>query len=743
MESTPVNWESLDVLVVDFVRSENLIEDTAPSSSSSTGSSPSSLSSSSSYRSRLVNRQIRRSLEAGEVDAAIKLLRSHAPSILEDRRILFRLQKQKFIELLRIGKAEERNAAIECLRTSLAPSALDAYPEAYEEFKHILLAFIYDKDDQNSPVANEWSENKRFEIAGMMSSVLRTYLHAYDPLFSMTLRYLVSIHKEYCRRQGVSSPISDLNDRLLLEERDPPAILQESFYEAPPFDEVDIQALAHAVLLTRQGAIDSLKFAKGDLFLAFQVIFILKLFLLWKISIFYLLGIFLSFLLQNELCRMRLDVPMLDNLLREYCVYRGIIASGFLPSSEMQIPSEPSQVSEAQSLPSLSTGSSLEVESSIHKSPDAKIATVDKDSCCVDDEDVGNVQFVNAEQRYACEAPVHHEICSTAGCHEFISRSLQRSRSRSGERGKRKRWRGRSDGLCHLSDIFSDGRSGKSDLCTTFPSSVTNMLQGKEGKEKKTMLQTKVGEGKYEFVLEMKELVTKGMVAEAVEEVSSMDPDFFNQHPTLLFQLMQAQFLNLVHCGDHNGALRVACSHLGPLAAKDPSLLKPLKETLLALIQPAGEVLQRSLPLIALSSSLQVAIGRRLGIEEPQLMKIMRATLHSHNEWFKLQMCKDRFEGFLRINSLKDVNNPMLVGTLSKSTISSCTHGSSVVTTSSSDRAAEDGSSPMQVSTTDAFYDEGEILKVMEFLALPRAEAIYLLAQYSGSADTVIEQLFT
>lgn len=35
--------------------------------------------------------------------------------------------------------------------------------------------------------------------------------------------------------------------------------------------QVDIQALAHAVELTRQGAVDSMKFAKGDLFQAFQV----------------------------------------------------------------------------------------------------------------------------------------------------------------------------------------------------------------------------------------------------------------------------------------------------------------------------------------------------------------------------------------------------------------------------------------------------------------------------------------
>jgi hypothetical protein len=88
---------------------------------------------------------------------------------------------------------------------------------------------------------------------------------------------------------------------LLLEERDAPATPIESMYEVPPFDEVDIQALAHAVELTRQGAVDSMKFAKGDLFQAFQ----------------------------NELCRMRLDVSVLDELVKEYCIYRGIVDSGW------------------------------------------------------------------------------------------------------------------------------------------------------------------------------------------------------------------------------------------------------------------------------------------------------------------------------------------------------------------------------------------------------------------------------
>lgn len=103
------------------------------------------------------------------------------------------------------------------------------------------------------------------DIAGLLSSVLRAHLRAYDPVFSMAMRYLIrfhlilfylisvnfslslsldvspiycSIHRGFSFRQGFSSPVADLTERLLLDERDPPATPQESSYEAPPFDEV-------------------------------------------------------------------------------------------------------------------------------------------------------------------------------------------------------------------------------------------------------------------------------------------------------------------------------------------------------------------------------------------------------------------------------------------------------------------------------------------------------------------------
>lgn len=85
MDSIPVNWEALDALIIEFAKSENLIEESV----SSPCSSPSS-----SYKSRLVIRQIRLLLEAGDIDSTIDLLRLHAPFILDDHRLLFRLHKQ-------------------------------------------------------------------------------------------------------------------------------------------------------------------------------------------------------------------------------------------------------------------------------------------------------------------------------------------------------------------------------------------------------------------------------------------------------------------------------------------------------------------------------------------------------------------------------------------------------------------------------------------------------------------------
>ncbi|XP_057530156.1 uncharacterized protein LOC130808707 isoform X2 [Amaranthus tricolor] len=712
MDSTPVNWEALDSLVIEFAKSENLFHEndaisslSPPSSPASSSLSPppaspssySSSSASSSYQSRLLIRRIRLLLESGDVDSVLDLLRLHAPSILLDRRLLFCLQKQKFIELLRRGTPEDRESAIECLRNSLAPCALDAYPEAYEEFKHLLLALIYDKDDSNSPVAREWSEKRRCEIAGLMCSILRAHLQAHDPLFSMTLRYLISIHKDFCLRQGISSPISDLTERLLLEEKDAPATPQESLYEVPPFDEVDIQALAHAVQLTRQGAVDSLRFAKGNLIQAFQ----------------------------NEICRMRLNVTILDELVHEYCVYRGIVDPA-VPSAGGcglrvdfgHLKADKNNATECLSM----AGNDMDCVNSKNSDDGSSVTNAVADGTEIST-DMIRVQDTDVEMRYPSENASDHDYCSTSGTHQIknLKVCLRNQSYAVCERRRRKRWRERNDEL-----QFSAGISRESSK--------------RESGEKHTPSDLTSKEDRREAVLCIKDLADRGMAAEVVEEVNTLDPDFFEQNSALLFQLKQVEFLKLVDSGDHSGALKVACSHLGRLAANDPGLLKPLKETLLALLRPNDVGFKRDLPLQALASSLQVAIGRKLDIEEPKLMKVMQATLHTHNEWFKLQMCKDRFESFLKIDALKEVNSLLIADTVSKSNIDLQSYGSSQVI-SSSIGVPEEGDSPTQVSSLEV-CDEGAILKVMEFLALPRADAIHLLAQYNGNAETVIQQIF-
>lgn len=69
---------------------------------------------------------------------------------------------------------------------------------------------------------------------------------------------------------------------------------------------------------------------------------------------------------------------------------------------------------------------------------------------------------------------------------------------------------------------------------------------------------------KLEIILNMKELASAGMAAEVVEEINSMDPDFFAQNPTLLFQLKQVyvfvQFLDTIIYQLKKKALMWLCS---------------------------------------------------------------------------------------------------------------------------------------------------------------------------------------
>jgi hypothetical protein len=90
-------------------------------------------------------------------------------------------------------------------------------------------------------------------------------------------------------------------------------------------------------------------------------------------------------------------------------------------------------------------------------------------------------------------------------------------------------------------------------------------------------------------VLAVRQLVDEGRIKEVIDEVNRLNPHFFEHSPQHLFQLKQVEFLKLVEEGNYCRALNIARVDLGPLAAKFPDLLRPLKETLLALACPQGE----------------------------------------------------------------------------------------------------------------------------------------------------------
>lgn len=718
-----MNWNALDELVLDYAQAEHLLFESDAQHIRD-------------FEVRCTINHIRRLIEEGCITEALDLIQQHAPTVINDQWLLFQLHKQKFIELLRSGSADAQAQAIQCSRTDLGPCALNAYPEAYEEFKRLLLALIYDKDDDGSPVAVEWSESRRTELAATVASVLKAQLHGYEPLFALALRYLVSTHNSFCFRRGVASPIAHIANTVLVKEKDPPAVLHDGLVEAPNFSESEVQALAHAVGVSRQGAVDSLRYTGGDLIAA----------------------------LKNELSRIRLDTGVLDELVCEYCVYRGLIDcnthSGACTDTQSTIivPEMSDEIGSStrdgpQETMTISIPMDTQTEGATADDPklaaeysgQASVAQFEREADIdirpwADERAIGEHLTSFEEHRAADETIIadsgvaSESLCSTSGPvlsggsvtveqkHKTVRQKVQLN-------APPKRWKGR---------VCSQGG-------TENGHSVLNLsCRRRKNHEVKVFMEEEkhLDIEKYGVVLEIRELACQGMFDEVVQEVKRMNPQFFEYNPHLLFHLKQAEFLKLVETGNYAEALRVARSDMGPLAAKYRDLLKSLKETVLALARPQEETLVKPTSPSMLAGVLQVALGASLGITEPLLMKIIRATLHTHTEWFKLQMCPDSFAEILKINNLKETEAISLGSSCRGMHLETNNAISSQVTTSTTSTSGSLTQQP-DSSRDGAHFDDRSILTVMEWMALPRGDAIQLLAQYNGNIDSVFEHMLS
>ncbi|KAL3689657.1 hypothetical protein R1sor_015966 [Riccia sorocarpa] len=768
MDSQLVNWGVLDALVLNYAEEEQLLD-----SENYEGAD------------RRLIELIRGLIETGRIAEALDVINQSAPTLLEDPHLLFRLQKQRFLELLRGGDPERQQQAIMCSRTTLGPCALNAYPEAYEEFKRILLALMFDKDDPDSPVADEWSEGKRAELAAIVASTLKAQQHAYDPLFSLMLRYLISVQNAYCHQQGLMSPIADIATSILVKERDPPAA-PRSGGEAPNFSEADVQALAQAADLPRQAAVNSLRYTEGDLTFAFK----------------------------NELSRLRINTALVDELVREYCLYRGLIERGsnsndsgassavvaaeltnFLSVDVMKrmksctgmktahphlsqdtLVSEVQKGTDENKVTCIKNGERnilldaniLELESPVkgklenaavestqvvaencQLSEDVVMLDCDVENCC---ERLGHSQ--NEDRAHEDARLDSSGVCSTSGQsyvssnggHKSSPRNTTAQETSDVPSAGRRHWRGRKP------LVLSDFHTGSWLPPTGVPHEHHSVLQLSQDTNLKSSPGARIPAQHqqdsqdviietYSRALEIRQLAMEGKTNEVIQEVQRIHPDFFERHPHLLFQLKQVEFLRFVEDGTYIEALRIARSDLGPLSAKHPDLLKPLKETVMALARPKGEIPLKPTPPSVLAAALQVALGASLGIAEPKLMKIIRNCLHMHTEWFKLQMCSDRFGELLSINAVKETNSVGSASTSGGSSIGLGSLNDQTAVNVSSTRMGEIGGSQQSESREGLLFDEMAILTIMEWMALSRGDAIQLLTQYDGSVESVLANL--
>ncbi|KXZ44620.1 hypothetical protein GPECTOR_64g114 [Gonium pectorale] len=243
---------------------------------------------------------MREALLAGDVDSGLDIMREVCPAALEDVRLVFRAKKQKFVELLRSGGNPE--AALACARAELAPLALDAYPEAYGEFKRLLLLLLTRHPDQapggpgglaGALLAGElpagdagdagcglWDARSTAEFADLAYYTVRALLGLQHPLLGLQLRYLLRMHAAF--PMPASTPAgaaaAELAPRLTAPQaagggvaaRDPPPLPPASSSAGgraggaggpPCFPEADVQAVIHGAGTSRAAALDALRHA--------------------------------------------------------------------------------------------------------------------------------------------------------------------------------------------------------------------------------------------------------------------------------------------------------------------------------------------------------------------------------------------------------------------------------------------------------------------------------------------------
>ncbi|CAK0774033.1 hypothetical protein CVIRNUC_004127 [Coccomyxa viridis] len=295
----------LDSMVMEYMTSENLVDGSA------SNSTPQAQSAAALITLQKSCQAAKSMVAAGRVDDAFNIANSIDPNILKDLRLQYTLKTRKFVETLRPRTPETLKEALECLRDEVAPLALIAYPEAYEELRRTVLLLVVNEGDGLFGCTDElWLKQTTTLVAGMFSRTIRQAAGVTHPKLALILRYLAFTHSTM-QQQDPSAPELNADDgetdqiisKLLGSDRDPAPLPAEGVPQV--FREADIQALKEAMQLMRQEAIQALKHTAGDVNKAFI----------------------------NELSAFDLRLDVVDNLVRNYAAQRKLVQTGESPQS--------------------------------------------------------------------------------------------------------------------------------------------------------------------------------------------------------------------------------------------------------------------------------------------------------------------------------------------------------------------------------------------------------------------------
>ncbi|KAF8065521.1 STY13 [Scenedesmus sp. PABB004] len=740
---------ALDGLALEYLARAELIEDGAASPSSDEGAAAAAAAA----------HAAREAVRRGDVAAATAVAARFCSAALQDQRLAFRLKRQQFIELLRRADAAGDAAALACARQELAPLALDAYPEAYCDFKRVLLMLVQPHAAQ---AHEDWSLAARDRLAELLHHTVLRETGWTAARLAQQLAYLLHLFALFTSgaqgggggAQLLQAPAAELAEGLLLEGRDegplPPDISGQGSVER------DVQALMAAVSIPRQVALDALKAAGGDAAEA----------------------------LGRQLMLLRLDTRRVDALVWEYAAARGLVEPDEGAPAPPDVAAAGDMDADAEPPPA-SIAAAARAAAAAQTSPGSSPGKAGKRGSSGG----GGAQAGGPPSPLGAPAAAAGGAAAAAGAGAELRSESQsppykvpRWRSRqtpSRFRGspsqaaaaaaavaaqQEQQQQGQQQAARELQQVVVELAAGGSSAAS---------LPGKQQQQQPAASPGKVPPGAEALVeasraaaaqqrwqalqaslkslsassagaahqaavqqglTALQGLVRAGSFAEAEARVEELAPGLLAEQPALRFELTRCQFVQLIRANQLPAALQLARAQLTPLAQEHPELLPALRGAMAALLPgpPGGGG----------------GGAGALGLEPPRLVRLLHLLLAAHKGWFRLQRCADPFAAALGLDALLAPDGGGGGGGAPSAA------AAAAATPGAGGAAASPAAAPAAGGAGGAFggyedpdmllgseeeggpaLDEGAVLQVMEVLELPRGTALELLAEAGGDAQ--------